>query len=509
MRASIYMLLLLLVLLTPFVLRRALNAAPAVTQTTNGDELVIATPHSPDIRREFARAFSAWHVEHYGSPVTLDFRAMAGTSDIKRILQTNYDSVRLPDHTLPPEDQIASTINIQIAWGGGNLFFDTELKQLGILDQLHLSPAQIQDVFPRADLAGVDLYDREKDGIPRWVGVCLSSFGIMYNPDMYRQLGLDPPQTWSDLTNPKLIDNLGLTDPTHSGSVMVCYMMVLQRAMADAETEFLKTHAKSDAGYDAAISAGFSRGMATLLLIAANGRYFTDSSNQTPLDVSDGQAAAAVTIDFYARIYGEQVGGDRAKFVTPVNATAITPDPVAILYGTAGRKRELADHFVEFLLSPAGQRLWILKAGAPGGPIDRSLRRPPIRFSVYAEDKSNWADPEVNPFKEAGSFNLRGAWMAFSQDIRPIWAAAWIDDRDALLDAYSHILAVHDDSRRQTLLDELSHLPVTLDDVRADGVTRKTMESSTNGDQWKAQHRIDWASKFQEFYNRIGAEAHD
>src|SRR6476646_1560984 len=149
--------------------------------------------------------------------------------------------------------------------------------------------------------------------------------------------------------------------------------------------------------------------MSELLKIAANARYFTDSSSIVPNDVSRGEAAAGMAIDFYARITEETVGASRARFFAPIGATAITPDPVGILHGTKGRRLELATHFVEFLLSIEGQRLWELKAGLPGGPVERALRRPPIRQDVYA-DRTGWAD-DFNPFQIAKGFNQRADWM--------------------------------------------------------------------------------------------------
>ena len=79
-----------------------------------------------------------------------------------------------------------------------------------------------------------------------------------------------------------------------------------------------------------------------------------------------------------------------------------------ILAGVKGEALEVSKHFVEFLLSKEGQLLWAKKPGTPGGPVERALRRPPIRQDVYG-DQTDWAD-HTNPFAEAGGFNQRPEW---------------------------------------------------------------------------------------------------
>jgi ABC-type Fe3+ transport system substrate-binding protein len=493
---------------------------PDEASTSPGlDRLVIVTPHNQDIRREFAQAFDQWHRKTYGSGVQIDYRTPGGANDIIRLVQTLYDGQRHPDGSLPPPEQIKG-VDIDLVWGGGDFMFNNELKPLGVLEAVHLPPGVLEAAFPQKRLGGIRLYDQTYDAAgkllpPKWVGVCLSSFGIIYNPQMYQVLNLPPPKTWSDLADPRLAGWVALADPTHSGSVAVAYMMVLQRAMADAEGIFLanhpklrelpppKLHARGD--YQQAIDRGWHTGMGTLLLMAANARYFTDSATMPPMDVANGDAAAGVAIDFYANTYQEVMGRDRARYVAPPAATAITPDPIAILYGVRGKRLTLATHFIEFLLSPEGQRLWILKAGTPGGPSQRSLRRSPIRQDVYA-NQTGWAD-DFNPFTSSGGFNQRGEWMALFSDVRPIWAAAWIDSRDALKQSYATILAVKDPMQRRDLIAELADLPIKRSDVRHLQQERRKRHNSPDYSEWAARQRIDWAKTFRAHYARTAAQA--
>jgi ABC-type Fe3+ transport system substrate-binding protein len=484
------------------------------------ERIVIITPHAQDIRNEFRWAFADWHQKTYGYPVDLEYLTPGGTNDIRRELDLKYRALREANHgQLPPENQI--NIGIDLVWGGGDYYFNSQLKPLGILHPLNLDPHLLAEVFPQPALAGVKLYDQSKDPSgkllpPQWVGVCLSSFGIIFNPDLYRSLNLPPPKTWSDLADPKLFASLSLADPTHSGTATVTYMTIIERAMADAETDFFNlpqnhnrppAQLKASPEYQIALDAGWKNGMRQLLLIAANARYFTDSAAQPPNDVASGDAAAGMAIDFYGRVTEESVGPDRETFVAPRAATAITPDPIAILYGTHGKQLELAQHFVEFLLSPEGQQLWILKPGQPNGPRNRSLRRSPIRQSVYA-NRTGWAD-DLNYFTSASGFNQRADWLATQSELPPIWASAWIDQGDNLRNAYTTILAISDESRRAKLLADLSDLPITRADVTKEIATRKQIESdhTEDLDLWKARQRLAWSQRFADHYQRIATEA--
>ena len=498
----VYPILFALLLGLPFVLRHFQTTSEEVSRP-QGDalRLVVVTPHNGDIRGEFAAAFDQWYRRHYGKSVVIDYHVPGGTTDMIRLLANK-------------------PTGLDVVWGGGDYTFYHDLQPKGILQPMHLDANLMRAAFPHDALAGVRLYDPTKDSAgnptPQWVGVCLSSFGITYNPQLYRAVELPPPQTWADLTNPKLFRLIALADPAHSGSASVAYMMVIQRAMADAEEQFFSDHPElkklpradvSKRGdYHDAIAVGWRRGMGELVLIAANARYFTDSSEVVPTDVGRGEAAAGMSIDFYARVTEEIVGSDRSRFVLPRAATAITPDAIAILNGTAGDQLKLSTRFVEFLLSREGQLLWIVRPGKPGGPIGRSPRRMPIRDDVYA-DQTGWAD-RGNPFEESGGFNQRGAWMALMSDTNPIWIAAWIDSRDELTRASRTILSVNDPFRQATLFARLADVPVTMQDVEQRQAERTALEKS-HGDTnlWNARQRIMWSDRFRRHYTDVAREA--
>jgi hypothetical protein len=292
------------------------------------------------------------------------------------------------------------------------------------------------------------------------------------------------------------------------------YLMVLQRAMADAEDAFERDasdktqEARADARAEA-LARGFDRGLQLLTKIALNARYFTDSGSRPCDDVGQGEAAAGMAIDFYARVLQDAVSSERVRYVAPARATAITPDPVAVLYGTTGEKEELAGRFVEFLLSAEGQRLWNLRADASPF-LQRSLRRLPIRRDVYS-DRSAFAD-DLDPFESAQDFNLRAEWLWLFKDLREVWAAAWLDTREALLAARDAIARVPDPGRRDALREQLTALPISLSELSEHKAERERLEaagrsSAVDPRLHKTRARLAWAQRFAQHYEAVRVAA--
>jgi iron(III) transport system substrate-binding protein len=504
-----------LVLFAPFSVRALLPPPHEAASSADALELRVITPHQRDIRQVFERAFSEYHRARFGKAVRIVYLIPGGTNDMVRYLSDFYDSRRDPETgELPPESSL--TPDVDVVFGGGDTTFDRELKPF--LKPVRLPAGALAAAFPAPDLAGVALYESTRgDTPPRWVGVVLASFGVVYNPELYRALRLEPPRTFTDLGRPELANLVALADPTRSGSAAVAYMMVLQRSMADAEDAFLRARggppntqdAMRDAAYQAALERGFHDGMSHLLRIAANARYFTDSGGRPPSDVSQGEAAAGMAIDFYARVLEEQVGKNRLVYVTPEAATAVTPDPVAVLYGVRGEREVLANRFIEYLLSPEAQRLWNLEAGK-NPHLARSLRRLPIRRDVYA-DRRDFAD-DTNPFEETHGFNLRGEWMKLFRDTRKVWAAMFMDAGTDLASAYRAVLAVPNAHTRAALLDRLADVPVRMREIAAekaaiDALSAARDKVAEDPRLLATRQRIAWAQRFREHYQSVEARA--
>ncbi|HEY1629223.1 MAG TPA: extracellular solute-binding protein [Tepidisphaeraceae bacterium] len=458
-----------IVLVLPFALR-AMYSAPQPPPSSDALPLVIVTPNVEGIRREFAEAFSRWHQKKYGQPVAIDYRNYGGTSAIVKFFEAQrslYDKI--------------GTYKIDLVWGGGDFLFETQLKGEGFLQGVDLGSDFMRDVFPQPTLAGLPLYDVGSP--PQWFGAALSSFGICYNRDALKYLGLPQPQTWSDLADPRYRGWIVLADATQSASAKTAYMVLVERAMVDAKLQ--------GRGEDE----GWARGMGLLRQIAANARFFVDSGSSPSGIVGNGDVAASMVIDFYARSTIEQLGEERMGYIEPANATAINPDPIALVKGA--EHRETAIHFIRFVLSEEGQKLWITKAGAAGGPTQTSLRRLPIRKSVY-DHPENFTD-NVDPFVSASQFNSSNSRKKTFEFLGDLMQYSMMDLLDDLRETRKEILA----SPRAAELDaKLGTFPFD----QAEALRRAAEYHKASAVQRMALQR-QWTDEFRDEYRQLRKEA--
>ena len=378
MRKYLPIILFLLVLISPFVLGKFYGNADH--NRSSGQELVSVTAHPEGIRREFAEAFSKWHADKFGTPASVVYLNYGGSEDTVKFLKSSQDTTY----------KSLGTYKIDLIWGGGDYPFRTKLADF--LEPVKLPDETIRFAFPRPTLNGIELYDTKKNS---WFGTTLASFGICYNKDVCRIIGVNEPKTWSDLADARWNGWVSLADPSRSSSAAMAFMIIVERAMIDAKAQGLSE------------DQGWARGMGQVRLIASNAKMFTESGSEVPSIVGIGDAGAGMAIDFYGRSQVEAVGSSRMGYVEPEGATAINPDPIGLVKGA--EHRELAIQFIEFVLSERGQKLWNTRAGAPDGPTRTSLRRLPIAPSVY-NDMSSFTDP-VNPFTGNLAFEVSNVRM--------------------------------------------------------------------------------------------------
>jgi ABC-type Fe3+ transport system substrate-binding protein len=399
------------------------------------DIVVVITPHNEAIRAEFGHGFREWYQKKYGRSIVVDFRTPGGTSEITRFLNGEYDGAfrayweqtlgrpwsenvangypgGKPKEGATPEQMAEAkaaleafrsskvSCGIDVFFGGGSFDFQRAASRGIIVDYGYVRehPKLFGPVIPEV-VGGEAYYD--KDG--RWMGTTIGAFGIASNLDHLARLGLPEPRGWADLTDPRYFRGLALANPTQSSSANKAFEMIIQQEM-NTMTAGLAPGSSEE---KLAIAEGWTRGMRLLQKIAANARYFTDSSAKISLDVEAGEAAAGMTIDFYGRFQSEMVrrpdGSSRIAYTNAQGGTSYGVDPIALLRGAP--HPETAKAFIEYVMTD-GQKLWGWKAGTPGGPRQHSLRRLPVLPSLYApEFRELRSDPDILPYEAAKGFN--------------------------------------------------------------------------------------------------------
>lgn len=374
--------LLAFIIALPLLLKRDSETAPPESAD---DRLVILSPHNESIRQEFGEAFAAWWKEERLRTIYVDWRTPGGASEIRMVIDSGYKAA---------EDTGREGIGVDLFFGGGEPDFAEQAKQgrfvpLEVFDEM---PELFGEggVIPES-FTGERYYAEDKV----WVGTCMSQFGICYNPDFVRRLGISAPSEWRDLGDPAYRGSLALADPTKSGSVARTFELLLQGEMQTV----LNNGGTADKGWD--------EGMQLIQRMGANARYFTDSASKVPLDVGQGNAAAGMCIDFYGRSYANDLttkdGHARVVWIAPEGGTTMSADPVAILKGAPNE--DIAQEFVKFCLTKKAQSLWFQRPGTKGGPCERALHRTPIRRDMYDVDTMALTTMPGNlPYEDKGNF---------------------------------------------------------------------------------------------------------
>lgn len=422
--------------------------------TEDAGRVIIFTPHNEQIRQEFDLGFQRWHKARYGGHVTIGWMQPGGTSEIRKMLESAY-AADLKEATGGGFIETGVGGNGDLLFGGGSYEFmqlskelsvtvDGETRATTVLAPIEFGRPYLDAVYgPGADgapprIGDIPLYDAKG----MWYGAALSGFGIVWNPQLLRELAVPEPTRWSDLCNPRLFGYVVLVNPAQSGSVTTAFEAILQRR-------------------------GWTEGWRILRRMAANARSFAASAPKAPTDVSLGDAAAGVCIDFYGRFQAQAMleaaaadGRDgeterRVGYVDPAGETVIDPDPIAMLRGAP--HPELARRFVEFVLSDEGQSLWNFRSrgrltgryvDTPDdglGPEMFELRRMPVRRDLYERHGERFVD-DVDPWAIATAVeNPNPNYRAF---LPSMFVAMAIDNRELLRDAWEAIFTHPEYARR-------------------------------------------------------------
>lgn len=480
MKNFVIVLLIAIIVGLPFLLRPE--------QEISGDAeytLVVVSPHNEAIRSEFEHGFQKWYAERTGRAVAFDWRTIGGTSEIVRFVNSTYmnrfrnyweeelgrewnlevqdgfANPRLELDDTPEDDTVAEAarraflgsdvgIGIDLFFGGGSYDFGRQAQMGQLVPWIEPSELETRftdDVIPQ-NFAGEPFWDPEG----RWMGVVLSTFGIIYNVDAYAALGLEAaPENWEDLADPRLAGRVALADPTKSGSSTKAFEMIVQERMQRIVATLEAGGADRERAEARGVPLGWMDGMRLIQRIAANARYFTDAATKPVIDVSMGDCAAGMAIDFYGRFQEENItrrsGRARMAYVAPKGGSTVSADPVGLFRGAPNE--EIAKAFIEFCSTLPGQRLWSQKVGTEGGPVEYALRRSAALKAVYREENlPNLSDPEVNPYEDVGGFAYQSAWTGrLFSPLRFIIKVSFIDTHDELREARKAIERAREEGR--------------------------------------------------------------
>ncbi|MGD2175387.1 MAG: ABC transporter substrate-binding protein [Candidatus Brocadiaceae bacterium] len=438
----------LLVLSLPFALRPEREEPTAAGGShLPARELVIVSPHAESIRREFEWAFSDWAAETQGFRVKIQWLDVGGTLQAIRYVADQFE-------------QTPGGIGIDIFFGGGVDPF-MHLGGKGLLHRCSL-PEEVLEPIPQT-YAGMEVYARDRS----WFGACLAGFGILYNKDVLQFLDTAEPATWEDLGAAGYFTWVSSADPRQSGSMHMVYEIILQ-------------------------AYGWEEGWETVMRIGANCRGFSRQASDVPREVATGEAACGMAIDTYALRAVAEVGEDRMGFRLPDHLTVVNPDGIGVLKGAPNV--EVAELFVQFVLSEEGQKLWILRRGAPGGPKEFQLYRLPV-LPGLARRCGEDAVVTFDPFEFEGGVafdpekkNVR--W----QILNDLIGARIIDTRQELAEAWRHLRKLPDGHHRKA---ELLKPPVPEQQLL------ELAESKWDDPYFRAETVARWSREARALYRRL------
>ena len=194
-------------------------------------------------------------------------------------------------------------------------------------------------------------------------GFAAAGYGIMWNREYLQEHELEPPTEWVDLTRPEYQGHIGMSAPSRSGTTHLTVEAILQ----------LK---------------GWKPGWALVKAIAANARTITEKSSGVPKGVVNGEFGVGIVIDYYGLT--AKANGAPVDFVYP-SATVFVPSGIGVLKSSPNPKR--AQAFIEFVLSPQGQKLL----------LHPDISRLPVLPAAYQSDAVPAGYPQPFSAKTLGS----------------------------------------------------------------------------------------------------------
>ncbi len=360
------------------------------TTTTVGSKvLTVLTRHDLSIMTVFEPAFLA-----------SSFATENGIIDIKW---------KAPDGQFWDDLIVQGTVDV--CWGGGPTLFDQLMRD----DYLApLTSERMQTVAARVNdtIAGASMKRNNTDGDLVWIAAAISSFGFTINEAFLDEYDLPVPFTWTDLANATYgallpgIPTIAMGNAPQTTSNTRCYEIITQ-------------------------ALGWEQGWITMARMAGSSGIYAGSV-ETQTAVENGDVGIAMSIDFYG--YLSQSRNPDCMYIVPEGQTIINGDPIAI--ASTSPQKDLAELFVDFVLSPEGQALW-LNPNISRMPVMReAFLVPGAPQALYSAFNQTVATVGI-AFNDSLSLLTNGALV-------PYWASVFTMAHTELVNCWAKIIDAWD-----------------------------------------------------------------
>ncbi len=247
-------------------------------------------------------------------------------------------------------DDVIAAGGVDVLWGGGPTLFD-QMQRDGNLEPLNWT--SIEAVLDRVpdEIANTDMKRRDGNNDVVWVAAAISTFGFTVNHAFLDANSLPTPNNWTHLAQPIW------------GSLLPTATIAMGNAPATTSNTRIYEIITQGMGWEA--------GWVTMARMAGSARLYPGSV-QTQAAVENQEVGVSMSIDFYG--YNTQANNPDCEYIIPEGETIVNGDPIAMVKDTP--KKDLAEGFIDYVLSPEGQAVWL----SPG------VSRMPVLGSAFTTE---------------------------------------------------------------------------------------------------------------------------
>ena len=351
--------------------------------------LVLITPSNPNLLDAVTKAFKQYAKEKLGVDV-----------DVKAIRVGSPEAMnRIIAWAGKPEADI---------YFGGDLIYHWKVKARGLLES-YKPMSEYYDRIPPTFL-GFPIKDLDEMWHPKlWWG-----HGFMYNTEVLKRLGLEPPKSWEELLDPKWKDLIVMCTPSRSSSTYINVALIMQRK-------------------------GMDEGWAFWRQLAANVGAFVQRSHDVIDLVSKGEYAVGFTYS-QGVVFAKAEGYPVSMYMDP---TGFIVSGVSLLKGAP--HPNIAKAFLDWWYTPEAQQAALCAGGIPvisEVKIEGPPGSPAAILREFLGGKDNIYD-YLKTFKNVQFYNFTFAESIYAQ-VAKEFDDTIVAKHSELKDAWSTIFSAKD-----------------------------------------------------------------